>query len=46
MKIKSLKCVGGTQIKLDRERLKQEIQVVVSTPGRIRDIINREYLKT
>lgn len=47
MGIKSYACVGGTSVRQDEQKLKQEGQhVVVGTPGRVMDMINRRILST
>ena len=38
-------CTGGTTVVEDRKKLKENCHVVVGTPGRIHDMIKREYLK-
>jgi len=37
-------CTGGTQVQEDKKRLKDGVHVVVGTPGRIRDMMNRQIL--
>ena len=37
-------CTGGTQVSEDKKRLKEGVHVVVGTPGRIRDMMNRQIL--
>lgn len=44
LKIKVHLCVGGTNVSEEINRLKEGCQVVVGTPGRIKDMINRQYL--
>jgi len=39
-------CVGGTSVRLDIEKLASGVQVVVGTPGRVKDMIERNYLQT
>lgn len=39
-------CVGGTNIREDIERFQSGVQVVVGTPGRVYDMINRGHLST
>ncbi|ELT91440.1 hypothetical protein CAPTEDRAFT_190362 [Capitella teleta] len=39
-------CIGGTNVREDLHRLEQGVQVVVGTPGRVFDMINRRALKT
>ena len=44
LKIQVHLCTGGTQVMDDRKRLKDGVHVVVGTPGRIRDLMNRQIL--
>jgi translation initiation factor 4A len=37
-------CIGGTAVREDLHRLSQGVQVVVGTPGRVFDMINRRAL--
>lgn len=47
LKVNSRCCIGGTDPKEDRNALKSGgIQVVVGTPGRIKDLITRNTLST
>ena len=46
LKVKVHLCVGGTQVSEERNKLKEGCQIVVGTPGRIKDMINRQYLST
>jgi len=39
-------CVGGTSVREDIEKLSQGVQVVVGTPGRVFDMIQRGALRT
>ena len=39
-------CVGGTSVREDMSRLEQGVHVVVGTPGRVFDMINRRALFT
>ena len=39
-------CIGGTSVREDMARLAEGPQVVVGTPGRVHDMIQRRYLKT
>ena len=39
-------CIGGTNVRDDMQRLGEGPQVVVGTPGRVHDMIQRRYLKT
>lgn len=45
MKIIVYSCVGGTSIKNDITMLKNGVHIVVGTPGRIKDMANRGFLK-
>jgi translation initiation factor 4A len=38
-------CIGGTNVREDIRRLEQGVHVVVGTPGRVYDMINRGALK-
>jgi len=38
-------CVGGTAVREDIRKLQDGVHVVVGTPGRVYDMINRRYLK-
>ncbi|KAK6524063.1 translation initiation factor eIF4A [Orbilia ellipsospora] len=42
----SYACIGGTNVREDIEALKSGQQIVVGTPGRVHDMINRKVLKT
>jgi translation initiation factor 4A len=46
MKIDCHTCIGGTSIKEDMRKLQEGPQVVVGTPGRVHDMIQRRGLKT
>eukprot|EP00968_Pinguiococcus_pyrenoidosus_P009665 scaffold748_cov251-Pinguiococcus_pyrenoidosus.AAC.55 len=39
-------CVGGTAVREDIRVLQQGVHVVVGTPGRVYDMINRRHLRT
>eukprot|EP00455_Lapot_gusevi_P030640 TRINITY_DN32_c0_g1_i1.p1 TRINITY_DN32_c0_g1~~TRINITY_DN32_c0_g1_i1.p1 ORF type:complete len:437 (+),score=184.25 TRINITY_DN32_c0_g1_i1:92-1312(+) len=45
MRIKAHACVGGTAIRDDVRLLQEGVHVVVGTPGRVYDMINRGALK-
>lgn len=45
-KIRCAKCVGGTNVMLCGEELRKHPQVVVGTPGRIIDMLERQFLVT
>ena len=38
-------CIGGTNVREDMARLAEGVHVVVGTPGRVNDMINRQALK-
>jgi translation initiation factor 4A len=46
MKIQCHACIGGTNVRDDMKILEAGAQVVVGTPGRVFDMINRGALKT
>ena len=46
MKIQCHACIGGTNVRDDMKILSDGAQVVVGTPGRVFDMINRGALKT
>ncbi|CAD6938089.1 unnamed protein product, partial [Tilletia laevis] len=46
MNIECHACVGGTRIREDIAKLEQGQHVVVGTPGRVYDMINRRFLRT
>ncbi|KAK3871662.1 hypothetical protein Pcinc_023220 [Petrolisthes cinctipes] len=37
-------CIGGTNLKEDMRRLEKGVQIIVGTPGRVYDMINRRVL--
>ena len=39
-------CLGGVNVRDDMKRLEAGVQVVIGTPGRIYDMINRSVLRT
>ena len=45
-KIRLAKCVGGTNVSMCGEELRKNPQVVIGTPGRIIDMLNRRNLVT
>jgi len=45
MKVNSHACVGGTAVRQDIEVLQKGVQIVVGTPGRVNDMINRNALR-
>jgi len=46
MKVECHACIGGTNVRDDMKRLEAGAHVVVGTPGRVFDMINRGALKT
>lgn len=46
MKVLCMACVGGTRLLDDKASLASGVHVVVGTPGRVFDLINRQYLRT
>lgn len=46
MNIECHACIGGTNVRDDMNALRAGPQVVVGTPGRIHDMIERRVLKT
>ncbi|KAI7830655.1 P-loop containing nucleoside triphosphate hydrolase protein [Gamsiella multidivaricata] len=46
MKVQCHACIGGTNVRDDMRTLESGAQVVVGTPGRVFDMINRGALKT
>ena len=46
MKVKCHACIGGTKVRDDIEKLREGVQVVVGTPGRVFDMIKRDVLST
>ncbi|GMT34962.1 hypothetical protein PFISCL1PPCAC_26259, partial [Pristionchus fissidentatus] len=46
MNIKVHACIGGTSIRDDLRKLEEGVHVIVGTPGRVNDMINRGVLRT
>lgn len=46
LKVRTHICTGGTQISDDKAKLKDGVNIIVGTPGRVRDLINRQILDT
>lgn len=46
LKVKVHLCTGGTKVLVDKQKLKEGCHVVVGTPGRVRDMMNRQFLDT
>jgi translation initiation factor 4A len=38
--------IGGTKIRTEKEALKLNPQVIVGTPGRVLDMMSKDFLKT
>merc|ERR1712137_184998 len=46
MEVQCHACIGGTNVRDDLRKLEQGVHVVVGTPGRVFDMINRRALRT
>lgn len=46
MGVKIHACVGGTKVSDDIKTLKGGVQVIVGTPGRVKDMMAKGFLKT
>lgn len=46
MNVECHACIGGTSVRDDMKALQEGPQVVVGTPGRVHDMIQRRFLKT
>lgn len=46
MSVECHACIGGTNVREDMKALQDGPQVVVGTPGRVQDMIQRRVLKT
>jgi translation initiation factor 4A len=46
MKINCVPCIGGGSVKDDQTRLEKGAHIVVGTPGRVFDVIQRRILGT
>jgi superfamily II DNA/RNA helicase len=46
MNIECHACVGGTNVREDMAKLQEGVHVVVGTPGRVYDMINRRAFRT
>lgn len=44
MRVNIIKCMGGVSVDKDREALRKSPHIIIGTPGRIVDLINRKYL--
>jgi len=45
LKVQVHACVGGTSVKEDIKKLREGVQVVVGTPGRVTDLMKKNFLK-
>jgi len=45
LKVRSHACIGGTAIRDDLESLKEGQQLIVGTPGRVTDMVQKRHLK-
>jgi len=46
MNVECHACIGGTNVREDMSKLQEGVHVVVGTPGRVYDMINRRALRT
>lgn len=46
MNAQSHACIGGTNVREDMRNLEKGVHVVVGTPGRVQDMIQRKFLRT
>ena len=46
MNVECHACIGGTNVREDIQKLQEGVHVVVGTPGRVYDMINRRALRT
>ena len=44
MKVNCVPCIGGMSVKDDQARLEKGVHIVVGTPGRVFDVIQRRIL--
>jgi translation initiation factor 4A len=44
--VSTMACIGGTNVRQDMDKLRSGVQLVVGTPGRVFDMINRRALAT
>merc|ERR1712054_272453 len=42
--VTTMACIGGTNVRQDMDRLRSGVQLVVGTPGRVLDMINRRAM--
>lgn len=46
LKVSAYACTGGTDPKEDKKRLREGVQIVVGTPGRVLEMIQKGFLPT
>lgn len=46
LKVQVINCTGGTNVNEDKKRLREGVQIVVGTPGRVYEMISKQFLKT
>jgi len=46
LKVTAHTCTGGTNVNEDKKKLKDGVHIVVGTPGRVHDMINKGHFKT
>ena len=46
MKVECYACIGGTRVAIDVDRLSKGVHIVVGTPGRVLDLMDKKILKT
>lgn len=46
LQVKVYSCTGGTNITQDKIKLKEGVNIVVGTPGRVADMMKKGFLKT
>merc|ERR1712060_380087 len=44
LQVTTMACIGGTNVRQDMDKLRAGVQLVVGTPGRVLDMINRRAL--
>lgn len=45
LNIKTHLCTGGTQVSEDRKKLKEGVHIIVGTPGRVKDLLNKKIIE-
>lgn len=46
LKVKVHSCTGGTNIAEDKRKLQEGVNIVVGTPGRVFDMMKKNFLKS